>query len=107
MVGFFCADLDEIRPVWKNFGQLGRYSTKIGGGNSSVKFVLKRSNARSSIWLNIVQVGRNSTHGWFFMRQFGRNSTSLENFRPILALVRPKSVVEIKLRAFDQNKITM
>jgi hypothetical protein len=36
LVGFFCADLGEIRSVWKNFGQLGRYSTKIGGGNSTV-----------------------------------------------------------------------
>jgi hypothetical protein len=37
MVGVFCADLGEIRPVWKNFGQLGRYSTKIGGGNSTTR----------------------------------------------------------------------
>jgi hypothetical protein len=37
MVGFFCADLGEIWPVWKNFGQLGRYSTKIGGGNSTAR----------------------------------------------------------------------
>jgi hypothetical protein len=35
MVGFFCANLGEIRKVWKNFGQLKRYSTKIGGGNST------------------------------------------------------------------------
>jgi hypothetical protein len=31
IVGFFCADLGEIRPVWKIVGQLERYSTKIGG----------------------------------------------------------------------------
>jgi hypothetical protein len=37
MVGFFCAGLGEIRPVWKNFGQLGRYSTKIDGGNSTAR----------------------------------------------------------------------
>jgi hypothetical protein len=37
MVGFFCADLGEIRPVWKKIGQLGRYSTKIGGGNSTAR----------------------------------------------------------------------
>jgi hypothetical protein len=37
LVGFFCADLGEIRPVWKKIGQLGRYATKIGGGNSTVR----------------------------------------------------------------------
>jgi hypothetical protein len=37
MVGFFCADLGEIRPVWKNFDQLVRYPTKIGGGNSTAR----------------------------------------------------------------------
>jgi hypothetical protein len=37
MVGFFCAHLSEIRSIWKNFGQLGRYSTKIGGGNSTAR----------------------------------------------------------------------
>jgi hypothetical protein len=39
MDGFFCADLGEMRPVWKNFGQLGRYATKIDGGNSTVQRV--------------------------------------------------------------------
>jgi hypothetical protein len=34
---FFCADLGEIRPIWKIFGQLGRSSTKIGGGNSTAR----------------------------------------------------------------------
>jgi hypothetical protein len=37
VVGFICADSSELRPVWKNFGQLGRYSTKIGGGNSTAR----------------------------------------------------------------------
>jgi hypothetical protein len=37
MIGFFCADLGEIQPVWKNFDQLGRYSTEIGGGNSTAR----------------------------------------------------------------------
>jgi hypothetical protein len=37
MVGFFCVGLVEIRPIWKIFGQLGRYSTKIGGGNSTAQ----------------------------------------------------------------------
>jgi hypothetical protein len=30
-------------------------------------------NFRYQFWSNIVQVGQNSIHGWFFMRQFGRN----------------------------------
>jgi hypothetical protein len=37
MVGFFFADLGEIQPVWENLGQLGRYSTKIGGGNKTAR----------------------------------------------------------------------
>jgi hypothetical protein len=37
MVGFFCAEFGEIRPVWKIFGQPGRYSNKIGGGNSTAR----------------------------------------------------------------------
>jgi hypothetical protein len=29
--------LSEIRPVWKNYGQLGRYSTKIGNSTARVR----------------------------------------------------------------------
>jgi hypothetical protein len=35
------------------------------------------------------------------LRQFGLNSTGLETFRPILAQVRAKMVIESKLRVFD------
>jgi hypothetical protein len=37
MVGLFCTDFGQIQPVWKNFGHLGRYSTIIGGGNSTAR----------------------------------------------------------------------
>jgi hypothetical protein len=36
-----------------------------------------------------------------YVRKFELNSTSLEKFPPILALVPPKSVAEIQLRVFD------
>jgi hypothetical protein len=58
-------------------------------------------NFRHRFWQNFFQFGRNSTHDWFYVRQFGLNSTSLENFPPILALVPPKLVAEIQLRVFD------
>jgi hypothetical protein len=29
IVGFFCPDLGEIRPVWKNFGQFGKISANL------------------------------------------------------------------------------
>jgi hypothetical protein len=41
-------------------------------------------------------------HDRFSLRRFGLNSASLEKIRPILALVPPKSVAEIQLRAFDR-----
>jgi hypothetical protein len=61
-------------------------------------------NFRHRFWLNFFQFGRNSTHDNFYLRRFGLNSASLEKFRPTLALVPPKSVVEIKLHAFDRFK---
>jgi hypothetical protein len=57
-------------------------------------------NFRHRFWLNFFHFGRNSTHDWFYMRRFGLNSASLEKFRPILALVPPKSLAEIQLHAF-------
>jgi hypothetical protein len=60
---------------------------------------------RHRFWPNFFQFGRNSTHDWFYMRRFGLNSASLEKFRPILALVPPKLVAEIQLRAFDRFKM--
>jgi hypothetical protein len=33
MVGFLCADLGEIWPVWKKSAYFGNSSAKIGGGN--------------------------------------------------------------------------
>jgi hypothetical protein len=59
-------------------------------------------NFRHRFWPNFFQFGRNSTLDWFYMRRFGLNSASLEKFRPILALVPPKSVAEILLRAFNR-----
>jgi hypothetical protein len=57
---------------------------------------------RQRFWPNFFQFGRNSINDWFFVRRFGLNSASLEKFRPILALVPPKSVAEIQLHAFDR-----
>jgi hypothetical protein len=59
-------------------------------------------NFRHRFWSNIVQNGRNKTHGWFFVRRFGQNSASLEKFRPLLVVVRSKLVAETELRAFDR-----
>jgi hypothetical protein len=39
-----------------------------------------------------------------FVRRFARISASLEKMWPLLALIRPKSVAGIKLRAFDRFK---
>jgi hypothetical protein len=61
--------------------------------------------SRHRFWSNIIQVGQNSTHSWFFVHRFGQNSGSLEKLLPILVLFRPKSMAEIKLCGFDQNKI--
>jgi hypothetical protein len=52
-------------------------------------------NFRHRFWPNFFQFGRNSTHDWFLCANLGK-------IRPILALVPPKSVAEIQLRAFDR-----
>jgi hypothetical protein len=56
----------------------------------------------AEIRLKTVERGRNSTHGWVFsvpiwvkFSQFGKISANLDD-------IRPKSMAEIKLRAFDR-----
>jgi hypothetical protein len=64
-------------------------------------------NFRHRFWSNIVQVGRNSTHGWYFLRRFGRNLASfavlpvLEKFRPTWTIF-DKLMSGVELRAFDR-----
>jgi hypothetical protein len=83
--------LEEIHPHLKN------------ARGSRIEFHLKavecaQFNFHHRFRPIFVQFGRNFTHDWFLVRRFGQNSASLEEFRPILALVRPKSVAEIELR---------
>jgi hypothetical protein len=77
MVGFSCAHLGEIQPVWKNFGQLERYSTKIGGGNSTAR-VRPFLNEFRPKKITVLENSGNSEHILWFLTIY-RASKKVQN----------------------------